>query len=83
MLGESHSQPQILSAAYRAMLGLPHHWQIPVFPITGNDLLAEGYTADAGLGQQLKKLEEIWEKEGYVPDKQALLRVLRENPAMA
>ncbi len=46
---------------------------IPVFPLSGADLLAAGFTQGAALGEQLKSLEAYWESESYQPDKAALL----------
>ena len=42
-----------------ALLNLLQNWAIPVFPLTGEDLLAEGYTGPA-LGQELKRREAEW-----------------------
>lgn len=35
-------------------------WPIPKFPITGADLIKEGYTQGEALGQELKRREKAW-----------------------
>lgn len=39
--------------------------EVPVFPITGADLMAEGYPAGPELGRELRRLEEKWIKSGF------------------
>lgn len=75
-LSENPSQPQILSAAYRSMLGLPARWQAPVFPINGTDLRALGMLSGPKMGQILAELETKWEAENYRPTKEMLLESL-------
>lgn len=60
-------------AAYAPMISLADNWQPPVFPVTGADLLAVGFTAGPALGEALTALEAHWEAADYVPDKQSLL----------
>lgn len=65
-----------VSATYKAMLEEISSWEIPVFPVTGADLIARGYTPGKALGAALKSLEKKWEENGYVMDKEALLASL-------
>jgi poly(A) polymerase len=73
MLTSQPSQAQILSAAYRVMLGLSARWTPPEFPVNGDDLRRLGMLSGPLMGQWLKKLERIWEEEGYKPTKEQLL----------
>ena len=40
-------------------------FQIPEFPITGNDLIQHGMTPGPGLGNTLNKLKDMWKKSNY------------------
>lgn len=40
-------------------------WEVPVFSVTGEDLMARGYAQGLELGQKLKELEEKWIREGF------------------
>ncbi len=46
-----------------ALLDILKHWQAPVFPVTGEDLIAQGYQPGPALGQRLKELETAWLNE--------------------
>ncbi|WP_375620689.1 CCA tRNA nucleotidyltransferase [Bartonella sp. AA97HXZ] len=48
-------------------------WQIPTFPINGNDLIKKGFTKGVLLGKKLKELEMIWIESGFLMDRHALL----------
>lgn len=41
------------------------YWQAPVFPITGNDLMAKGLEPGKYLGKKLKTLEDKWIKSDF------------------
>jgi len=53
---------------------LANNWQVPEFPVTGDDLLASGVVQGKVLGGSLKQLESIWENADYLPSKVELLR---------
>jgi len=56
-----------------AAIALARTWEIPVFPVNGDDLKAQGIGEGRELGETLKKLEAEWEKGGYVVSKETLL----------
>lgn len=58
---------------------LLENWVPPVFPLTGKDLLAEGYPKDKTLGQALSRAEQWWEEKEYKPGKKELLVFLKES----
>jgi poly(A) polymerase len=62
-------------AAGREAISLASSWEIPEFPLNGDDLVRQGVAPGAGMGVLLKRLEAYWEEEGYAPDKKALLAV--------
>lgn len=43
-----------------ALIDTLRHWHAPVFPVTGEDLIAQGYQPGPELGQKLKELEAEW-----------------------
>lgn len=48
--------------------------EIPVFPVTGKDLLAIGMAEGAMLGKTLKKLEKKWIDSGFALNKKSLIK---------
>ena len=51
-------------------------WQPPAFPVSGENLIAAGFTPGKNLGNQLKKLETLWEESDYSLSKSELLSQL-------
>ena len=41
------------------------NWNIPTFPITGEDLIKQGYKQGAALGKELRRLEKEWVESGF------------------
>lgn len=77
-LAENPAQPQILSATYRAMMGLPARWEIPIFPLSGEDLRSIGMISGPQMGQALRQLESQWEAADYQLSPQKLLENARQ-----
>lgn len=64
----------IEASALADILDLAQHWNIPTFPISGNDLIEQkGYEQGAALGKTLKELEQWWIADGFTADKAMLL----------
>ncbi len=63
-------------ADWQELLDLPEHWEIPVLPVSGGDLLAAGMNPGPEIGVTLRKLEDWWVASGFTPDKQDLLKRL-------
>ncbi len=55
-----------------AMLALLENWPVPVFPITGGDLIAMGMKPGPGVSVYLAEVEQTWINEGF-PDKSRVL----------
>ena len=72
-LSQVPQKAQMLSAAYRPMLWLSEHWQVPIFPIKGSDLIARGAPSGPQMGQWLQQLEQWWESENYAPTREQIL----------
>lgn len=52
---------------------LARQWQVPVFPVTGDDLKTRGLVPGKELGETLRRLEAKWEQAGYALSKEELL----------
>ncbi len=52
---------------------LPDEWDMPVFPVTGNDLLASGFEPGPQVGETLKALEDWWTAGGFLASREELL----------
>lgn len=52
---------------------LPDVWQLPVFPVTGSDVLAAGVEPGPQVGKTLRMLEDWWMADGFKADRDQLL----------
>ncbi len=48
------------------LLDIARYWRAPVFPVTGQDLMAQGYKQGPELGAALKQMEQDWILENIV-----------------
>lgn len=48
-------------------------WEVPTFPLTGDDLIAKGFIRGPKLGEELKSLRERWIASDYSLTKEELL----------
>ena len=58
---------------WKELLELPETWQQPVFPITGEDVLAAGVKEGPEVGKTLKSLEDWWLAGGFTAGREELL----------
>lgn len=63
-------------SSYDDMLNLANSWQIPHFPVSGDDLIKMGIKEGKELGKKLHKLEKIWEDSDYKVSKEELLNTV-------
>ncbi len=61
----------------QTLLTLPERWSIPVFPVSGKDLLALGMKPGEAMGKMLQELEAKWEASDYTLEKDTLLQCLK------
>lgn len=52
---------------------LPDEWDMPVFPVTGGDMLAAGIEPGPQVGEMLTALEDWWIAGGFTADRDELL----------
>ncbi len=58
-------QDRVMNGYAPKALDIIQNWDIPNFPISGEDLMKEGYTEGAELGAELAKREEAWLDAGF------------------
>jgi len=63
----------------RAPFDAATQWQPPQFPVKGVDVIAYGVPQGQKVGEQLRKLEEIWAESDYSLDKPELLKKLKDT----
>jgi len=54
-------------------------WALPVFPLTGNDVMALGMVQGPDIGNLLRRVETWWENKNYKPQKRACLTELKKQ----
>lgn len=73
-------EAMIRAGGVARLLDAAEHYDAPVFPITGGDLLARGIEKGPGLGETLRSLETLWIDSCFSLDREALLSKLdRDN----
>jgi poly(A) polymerase len=72
------SRARANDSAWRALLGLAMNWKAPVFALSGNDVMAEGIEAGPKIGMLLREIERWWIEQDFAPDREALLKRLKE-----
>jgi poly(A) polymerase len=75
-LGWARSKDPVTSKGWRALLAFADQWPVPRFPLTGQDLLARGFTAGPMLGRELARLEDWWIASDFASTKDDLLSKL-------
>jgi len=75
----SHAQTRaaLSDAKWRKLAQLPQHWQRPVLPINGKDLLAAGLPPGPELGAALQQAEDHWIASDFMAKKEELLSLVR------
>ncbi|MDB2414466.1 CCA tRNA nucleotidyltransferase [Rickettsiales bacterium] len=61
---------------YKEIYDLANSWKAPTFPLSGKDLIAKKVSPGKQMGDLLKKAEEYWEDNDYLPTSQDLLKYL-------
>jgi poly(A) polymerase len=69
----AHSYDKVMTAAWKKLSSLPDRIAVPVFPVTGHDLIALGLAPGPTLGQMMQKLEDWWVASDFKPTKEELL----------
>lgn len=62
---------------YSSMMDLAAHWQPPIMPVSGKDLIGSGIPEGEKLGEQLRSLEMLWEESDYTLTREELLHSIK------
>lgn len=66
-------EAMIKAGSYARLLEVAQNFKLPVFPVTGSDLLERGFEKGPQLGAALKKLEKLWVESGFQDSREKLL----------
>ncbi len=70
------AQDRVMNGYAPDALNIIQNWDIPDFPVTGNDLMKAGVPQGPKIGQKLQELEDWWIEDGFKADKKACLKNL-------
>jgi poly(A) polymerase len=76
LIAWSRSQARIKDPNWHALLELPQHWIIPVFPIKAADFMARGLEKGPALGAALAVAQEAWVGADFPADEKALAAIM-------
>ena len=65
------------NARWMAMLDLADEWEVPDFPLRGEDVIALGVSAGPEIGRRLGAVRDWWEEQDFRPDRAELLERLK------
>lgn len=69
--------PEKYRTDYEQMFALADNWEIPVFPITGGDIVKLGIKPGPRIGEILRKAEQLWEENNYQPDFEQIVEYIK------
>ena len=59
------AQDRVMNGFAKNALDVIQKWEVPNFPVSGDDLIKKGYTAGPDLGKELARLENEWIEGGF------------------
>lgn len=68
------AQDRVMNGYAPTALGIVQNWDIPDFPVTGNDLIKAGIQQGPQLGKKMQELEDWWIEDGFRADKKTCLK---------
>lgn len=78
-LAWARSRAPLADRGWRHLLNLPSRWEVPRFPVAGQDLIDIGFPPGPDLGRELHRLEERWIVADFKLSKDALLQSIKET----
>jgi poly(A) polymerase len=78
-LAWARSRALLTDRGWRRLLNLPSRWEIPRFPVKGQDLIEIGFPPGPDLGRELQRLEGLWIMSDFKPTRDALLQSIKET----
>lgn len=82
-LAWARSAAPVSSHDWLRLSGLPDRWPVPVFPLTGQDILALGFPSGPKIGRLLEEMAAWWLQHDFQPDRAKLLDELKRRAADA
>ncbi len=64
--------------AWSSLLRFADDWPVPVFPVSGQDLIERGFAPGSHVGEKLRTLEDWWMAAGFPNDKAKILAQLQD-----
>lgn len=71
---EASDDAMLESAGFSKLLKRLDAWKKPNFPISGKDLIKNGFEAGTQLGDKLRELEDKWIESNFLIEREALLK---------
>ena len=72
------AQDRVMNGYINKALEIIQKWDIPTFPVDGNDLMKAGIEKGPALGAALSKLEDWWIEQEFKPDRKTCLNHLNK-----
>lgn len=69
-------QDRVMNGYAPTALEIIQNWDIPNFPVSGEDLMKAGIKEGPALGQKLQEIEEWWIRQDFMPDHRSCLKEL-------
>ena len=78
-LAWARSRALLADRGWGRLLSLPSRWEIPHFPVKGQDLIEIGFPPGPDLGREIQRLEGLWIMSDFKPTRDALLQSIKET----
>ena len=78
-LSFAYSRAKLGDRAWAKLLRFADHWMAPTFPMSGGDLLLQGYAAGPQIGEMLQRAEDYWIASDFTANKNDLLAFLEST----
>jgi poly(A) polymerase len=72
LIAWARSRDGVANETWKALVALPEHWIVPVFPLKSADFIARGVAKGPALGAAMRAAEEAWIAADFPSDQAAL-----------
>ncbi|MDH5723199.1 MAG: CCA tRNA nucleotidyltransferase [Alphaproteobacteria bacterium] len=66
-------QDRVMNSYAPVALDIVQNWDVPDFPVSGDDILKAGYKKGPEIGERLKALEDWWIDQDFKPDRACIM----------
>ncbi|MEN3791905.1 CCA tRNA nucleotidyltransferase [Fulvimarina sp. MAC3] len=74
-----HKENLDASSRLSAQLSIAERFSSPEFPLSGEDMIAAGYSPGPDLGREMRRLKQIWAEGGFVMSRETLMSKAAET----